>query len=305
MSQDIPKESSGDWMTHMRRGAFEEAWKFSDEVLRSRAGIPCWHLPRHVQYIWDGSSLENKRVLVRCYHGLGDTIQFIRFAPLLKQIAREVIVWAQAPLIPLLESVPGIDRLLPLHDGTPEVEYDADVEIMELSHIFRTTLETIPSAIPYLHADPMPLPEREEGSKAVGLVWRAGDWDERRSMSFSLLEPLGNIPGMQFYSLQGNAEANGWHPGFSINPGEFSLHDYARVIRSLDLLITVDTMPAHLAGALGVPVWALLHAEADWRWMDHREDSPWYPTMRLFRQEEQGDWEGLIRRVEGGLRLKV
>ncbi|WP_207435421.1 glycosyltransferase family 9 protein [Sabulibacter ruber] len=297
MSQENQEQSPDVWMLNMRRGTFEEAWKHSDAVLKERAGKPCWHWPRHFQYIWDGSSLEGKRVLVRCYHGLGDTIQFIRFAPMLKAIAKEVIVWAQAPLIPLLETVEGIDRLLPLHDGTPEVEYDVDVEIMELTHIFRTTLETIPSKIPYLEVEPMPLAV-DKRRLSVGLVWKPGDWEPRRSIPFHFFAPLAELKDIQFYILQANAAENGWQEGFGINPGEFSLYDYARVIRSLDLVITVDSMPAHLAGALNVPVWTLLHHQADWRWMDHREDSPWYPTMRLFRQEQEDDWAGVIQRVK-------
>src|SRR6478735_458987 len=104
------------WMHFMRRGAFEQAWQLTDKDLKARAGIPCWHLPRHQQYIWDGTPLQNKRVLVRCYHGLGDTIQFIRYMPLVKAVAKEVIVWAQEPLLPLLKTVTGIDKLLALHD---------------------------------------------------------------------------------------------------------------------------------------------------------------------------------------------
>lgn len=296
MSQDIPKDSPDFWIRNMRKGNFEEAWKFSDEVLKSRAGIPCWHLPRHFQYIWDGSPLNGKRVLVRCYHGLGDTIQFIRYAPLLKSIAREVTVWVQPPLIPLLQNIPSIDHLLPLHDGTPEAEYDVDVELMELPHIFRTTLSTIPSQIPYLHVEPVPIP-KEKDQLAVGLVWRAGDWDESRSIPFSLLQPLAHIKDVQLIILQASAEAHGWHEGFGINLCGPALYDDARVIRSLDLLITADTMTAHLAGALGISVWTLLPAQADWRWMEGREDSPWYPTMKLFRQKKPGDWKEVMERV--------
>src|SRR5918996_5114806 len=120
------------WMWHMRRGEFDLAWQVSDAVLRQRAGLSSYHLPRHLQHIWRGTSLENKRVLVRCYHGLGDTIQFIRYVPLLKAIATEVTVWAQPALIPLLLTVEGIDLLLPLHDGTPDCDYDVDVGLMEL-----------------------------------------------------------------------------------------------------------------------------------------------------------------------------
>jgi hypothetical protein len=300
MSNVVTETNADLWMRHMRSGAFEKAWTFSDAVLKERAGAPCWHWPRHLQYVWDGSSLEGKRVLVRCYHGLGDTLQFIRFMPRLKAVAEEVIVWAQPPLLPLLDTVAGIDKLLPLHDGTPEVAYDVDVESMELSHIFRVTTDTLPSAVPYIQVAPLPLAKEGEGL-AVGLVWKAGDWDDRRSIPFGALAPLNRIEGVQLYILQSGAAAAGWTEGFGLNPGEYPLHEYARLVAGLDLLITVDSMPAHLAGALGRPVWTLLHAEADWRWMDGRDDSPWYPTMRLFRQQRPGDWEGVLRRVAGEL----
>src|SRR3954471_10067735 len=114
------------WMQHMRRGDWERAWALSDSLLPIRAARSCAHLPRHLQYLWTGAPLRGKRVLVRCYHGLGDTLQFIRYAPLLRAIAAEVIVWAQPALLPLLRTVEGIDRLLPLHDGAPDVDYDVD-----------------------------------------------------------------------------------------------------------------------------------------------------------------------------------
>jgi ADP-heptose:LPS heptosyltransferase len=115
--------------------------------------------------------------------------------------------------------------------------------------------------------------------------------------SFQALAPLNHIEGINLYILQANAEATGWLEGFGIHPGEFSLHDYARVIRGLDLLISADSMPAHLAGAMNVPVWTLLHSAADWRWMDERTDSPWYPSMQLFRQKDPSDWVAVIQRV--------
>lgn len=296
MSEQIQEAEPDVWMQHMRRGAFAEAWKKSDADLKARAGQPCWHWPRHFQYIWDGQSLAGKRVLVRCYHGLGDTIQFIRYMPLLKQIASKVIVWAQEPLIPLLETMDSIDQLLPLHDGTPEVEYDADIEIMELPHYFRTTLATLPAQVPYLHVEPLPLSSESQQLK-VGLVWKAGDWDESRSISFPSLTPLARLSPIQFYMLQANAPEAGYNGEFGEYPGNFSLYDYARVLKGMDLLISVDSMPAHLAGTLGVPVWTLLRVHADWRWMENRENSPWYPTMRLFRQTQLGNWDEVINRV--------
>jgi hypothetical protein len=287
-------------MRHMRRGEFEAAWEISDAVLRSHAGVPCWHLPRHLQYVWDGTPLDGKRVLVRCYHGLGDTIQFIRYAPLVKAVAAEVIVWAQPRLIPLLRTAHGIDRILPLHDGTPDVEYDVDVEIMELPHVFRTTLATVPAHVPYLHASPAPLPKSER--LAVGISWEVGDWNECRSIPFAQLAPIAEVAGVALYVLERHPGAAEGRPSFTVVPAVDTVLGTARVMRALDLVISVDSMPAHLAGALGVPVWTLLPHDADWRWMEGRDDSPWYPTMRLFRQECPGEWDSVVTRVAGELR---
>ena len=284
------------WLRHMRSGEWERAWAITDCAMPARAREPCWHWPRHLQYVWTGAALGNRRVLVRCYHGLGDTLQFIRYMPLLKAIAAELIVWVQPSLIPLLDGFPGVDRFLPLHDGAPEAEYDVDVEIMELPHVFRTTLATVPAKIPYLHAEPMPV-QRSGGRPAVGLVWKAGDWNEARSFPFALLKPLAALEQADFHILQPQAVAAGWDGSFGQFHGEFGMADYARLVRAMDLVITIDSMPAHLAGALGVPTWTLLGADPDWRWMAEREDSPWYPGMRLFRQPRAGDWEAVIARV--------
>jgi hypothetical protein len=286
------------WMQHMRKGEFTEAWKLSDKVLAVGLNRDPT-IPRHYQAVWDGTPLNGKRVLVRCYHGLGDTIQFIRYATLLKEIALDVIVWAQAPLLELLKTVPGIDQVFALHDGTPELPYDVDCDVMELPFIFRTTIDTIPSNVPYLHTKPIHLSEGPE--LAVGLVWQAGNWNQARCIPFSALAPLAKIKGIKLHILQANAEAAGWVEGFGQRPGEFSLVDYAGVVSGLDLLITADSMPAHLAGALNVPVWTLLHAESDWRWMAERADSPWYPSMRLFRQTQAGNWDQVIAQVTEAL----
>jgi hypothetical protein len=284
------------WLQAMRAGDFESAWQHCDQVLAGRAGKPCWHLPRHFQFIWNGGPLHGRIVLVRCYHGLGDTIQFIRYMPVLRSIAGKVIVWAQPKLTGLLRGVDGIDEILPLHDGSPEAHYDADVEIMELPHIFRTRFDTIPSTIPYIKV----FPEVNRAGKsefAVGLAWRAGDWDDHRSVPYALLEPLKRVAGVSFYIVQPGARAAGWDDGFGTYQGEFGLEEYAGQLLGLDLLISIDSMPVHLAGALGVPVWTLLQANADWRWMDELDYSPWYPGMRLFRQAKQNDWGPVIRQV--------
>ena len=302
----VPADGRAEWMRYVRRGDFAAAWRVSDAVLRARAGRPCRHLPRHEQWVWDGTPLEGKRVLVRCCHGLGDTVQFIRYAPLVKAVAAEVTVWAQPPLIPLLRTARGIDRVLPLHEGDPDSDYDVDVELMELPHVFRSTLRTLPRAVPYLHVPPAPL--RRTAPLAVGIAWRSGDWDGRRDVPYPLLAPLAEVPGVELHVLQRGAGLAEREAGFGAVSGSDDPCQAARVIRALDLVISIDSFPAHLAGALGVPTWTLLHADPDWRWMLDRDDSPWYPTMRLFRQDRAGDWAGVIARVAeelGRLSAKV
>lgn len=290
-------------MASMRRGDFESAWRISDALLAERRGVPCWDWPRHCQYVWDGSPLEGKRVLIRCYHGLGDTIQFIRYAALVKQVAKEVIVWAQPALLPLLGWVEGIDRLLPLHDGVPGISYDVDVEVMELAHVFRTTRQTVPADVPYLR---IPLPcKRSDPRFSVGVVWCSGGWDERRSMPASLMAQLGAVRGIDLHVLQSRKALAGWpvEMGKLICPEPVT--ELARAIMNVDLLITIDSLPAHLAGALGVPTWTLLPAHADWRWMEDWSDSPWYPTMRLWRQPEAGDWDSVMAAVASELAKRM
>ncbi len=285
------------WQDAMRRGDFAEAWRISDALLPSLRDQDRRIVPRHLQSIWDGSSVVGKRVLARCYHGLGDTIQFIRYAALLKRVAAEVIVWVQPSLIPLLRSAKGIDRLLPLHDGEPDVDYDVDLELNELPYVFRTTLSDIPAEVPYLHVKPATLPHTLKKIR-VGLIWQSGDWDASRSIRFSTVASLANVPGVEWHILQRDARRAGWDGKFGVVSGGENPLDDARVMRALDLVISVDTMTAHLAGALGCQTWTLLPFTADWRWMEDREDSPWYPTMRLFRQPKEGDWSGLVEDVE-------
>jgi hypothetical protein len=290
------------WMEHMRRGEFDRAWRNSDILLRQHLAAPpdAHDVPRHQQVVWNGASLHGKRVLVRCYHGLGDTIQFIRYVPLLKTIAAHVTVWAQPSLITLLSTACGIDRIISLHDGTPDCDYDVDVEVMELPYVFRTTIETIPARIPYLHVDASALGNCK---MKVGLVWRGGDWDPRRDVPFDLLTRLAEIQEISFYVLQQETAAWEDHQSFkTILPPNADALTTARVMRALDLVVSIDSMPAHLAGALGIRTWTLLQKDADWRWMSDRRDSPWYPTMRLFRQQQPRDWEPVVAQVKRELR---
>ncbi|HYP16462.1 MAG TPA: hypothetical protein VEQ65_04555 [Opitutus sp.] len=294
------------WLDCMRRGNFPAAWRLSDAALKARAGVPCWDWPRHLQYIWDGRPLARQRVLVRCYHGLGDAVQFIRYLRLLKRVAAETIVWAQPALLPLLATAQGIDRLLPLHDGAPDAEFEVDVELMELPHVFRSTLATIPADVPYLRAEPLELAREEHGAPLkVGVVWQSGSWNPARSVPVPLMGSIAKVPGVAVYVLQDQHAAASWPAGLGAVLQTEPVGQLARAIAAMDLVVTVDSLPCHLAGALGVATWTLLPVEADWRWMRDREDSPWYPTMRLWRQQRAGEWEPVIARVQSELRRLV
>lgn len=287
----------------MRRGEFSAAWALSDALL----GVPQDHrtTPRHQQQIWRGAPLRG-RVLVRCYHGLGDTIQFIRYAPLIKNTANHVTVWAQRSLLKILSTVSGIDRLLPLHDGVCEGDYDVEVEVMELPHVFRTTIETIPARVPYLAAPPLAADVTRAAPRdtdlRVGFMWRSGEWDPARSIPFHAIAPLCTMRGVHAVPLAlGVNDAHGRY--FDSRPPIGTIESLANTIASLDLVITVDTMAAHLAGALAVPTWLLLHSEPDWRWMADRADTPWYPFTAIYRQSSAGEWLPVLERVQSDLEV--
>jgi hypothetical protein len=296
-----------EWLRQMRDGNWEAAWRVSDEVRAARHGrqprdaITGEWLPRHLQWVWDGTPFEGRRVLVRCYHGLGDTIQFIRFAPVLRRSAAHVTVWAQQNLLPLLETVAGIDALLPLEEGACPADYDVDIEIMELPYALRATLETLLSDVPYIHVNTKPVQQRQGGRLNVGLVWQSGSWDAQRSIEPELMRRLTRIPSVSWKILQRGPALAAWPAGIGEIPVIHDVVEEAAELTRLDLLICVDTLSAHLAGALGVRTWTLLPARADWRWMENRVDTPWYPTMRLFRQSTPGDWQSVLTRIEHSL----
>jgi hypothetical protein len=281
----------------MRNGDLATAWAISDAVLRQRIELKeaYWNWPRHLQFVWRGEPLADKRVLVRCYHGLGDTIQFLRFLRPLRDIARDVTLWVQPTLLDLAAGAAGVDHVLPLHDGSPESEHDVDVEIMEIPHALRVTF--IPNRVPYLQALHAPQLEPDERVLRVGIVWQGGDWDPRRDVPLPLLRRLAGLPGVRLYSLQGGLAGAFSHavPATPMDIGTIN-HAATRILE-LDLIISVDTMVAHLAGALGRPVWTLLHADCDWRWGRDSDQTPWYPTMRLFRQKRAGEWDGVVGTV--------
>ena len=292
------------WLALMRAGRFEAAWRVSDRALQLRAGLDCSAWPRHEQFIWRGDSLAGRRVLIRCYHGLGDTLQFARFVPQVRAMARETVLWVQPALIPLLETARCADRLLPLHAGVPDVEYDTDVELSELMHVLRVTPRALQECPPYIRVKPVDA-ARSGGALRVGLVWAAGEWDTCRTMRCEQLAPLAALQNVDWHLLQRGPALRHWCNGFGQLPCIETILDEARVLASLDLLITVDTCSAHLAGSLGVRVWTLLPYDADWRWMQSQSATLWYPSMRLIRQPAPGDWGGVVSQVIARLRAHL
>ena len=191
---------------------------------------------------------------------------------------------------------------MPLHDGAFDLAYDVDVEVMELAHVFRTTLDTIPADVPYLEAPG--LQRAVSAELRAGFMWTGGNWDVARSIPFNmvacLLDNLGSPAAIHAVPLQlelSTVEA----AVFSGQPDVSSIEALAATMASLDLVITVDTMAAHLAGALAVPTWLLLHSDPDWRWMRDRSDTPWYPHTRIYRQSQPGEWSSVLECVRRDL----
>jgi hypothetical protein len=251
--------------------------------------------------------------------GLGDTLQFARYLPMVKERCGRLILETRRELIPLLKDFPGLDAVVQRPEaGEPPATADCCIPLLSLPLVFGTTRENIPALVPYIRADPRKSAawgRRIEGpGLKVGLVWagRPQHQDDRnRSCRLDLFLPLARIQGLNLFSLQkGPAETqirdselkDGMvHLGAELN--DFS--DTAAVISQLDLLIAVDTSVAHLAGAMARPVWVLLPAIPDWRWMLDRKDSPWYPTMRLFRRPCGGDWAPVVDGIASELRRMI
>lgn len=263
------------------------------------------------QPLWDGSDLAGRTVLLHAEQGFGDTIQFMRYAPMVKARGGCVLVECPPPLQKMLEKVKGITRVVAA--GEPLPDFDLQIPLLSLPRIFRTTLESVPASIPYLRADPA-LARKwkqkfapKQTSFKVGLTWAGGTSDPKRDCALSMLAPLAGTPGVVFCSLQkGEAAAQAANPPAGMTLLDFAAElsdfaDTAALISQLDLVISIDTAVAHLAGAMGKPVWTLLRFAPDWRWLLGREDSPWYPTMRLFRQPEPGAWFEAVARLAAEL----
>jgi hypothetical protein len=299
------KCAADDWISAMRSGQFERAWEITDRDL-ARSVTDKHKGPRHLQRIWRGEELRKRRVLVRCYHGLGDTIQFARFLPCLAEIAHGLTVWCQPELLPLIERVAGVDRAIPLHDGTPEVDFDVDIEIMEIPHAIRAGRDLIERPGPYLTLPRRSVPSHVAKRKAlaVGLVWEVGNWDKRRVIPAQLLKEL-NKPGIQMYSLQRGAASG---DADRIGARDISTPDIVDLgyrMGELDVVVSVDTMVVHLAGALGYQPWVMLHSDCDWRWPSRGGASLWYPRAKLFHQHRAGVWEDVIHDVDSALAGRI
>ena len=264
------------------------------------------------QPMWDGNPAGNPRILLHAEEGLGDTLQFCRFAPLLAERARIVFGVPQA-LVRLLTGLPGVEQIFTRDDPAPAS--DMHLPLLSASRVLGTTLETIPAAIPYLRADPNLVADwRGQLSGLpglrVGVVWAGNPQqmnDRRRSIPFERLAALADMAGVSFVSLQKGGAASQAHAaqqGMALHDWTDRLGDFAdtaALVEGLDLVIGVDTSVIHLAGALGKPVWLLNRFDTDWRWLLDRDDSPWYPTLRQFRQPQPGDWDSVVRAVRGAL----
>jgi predicted O-linked N-acetylglucosamine transferase (SPINDLY family) len=296
------------------RGWREYEWRWiSDRRARQAAG-------RFPQPRWRGEAAAGKTVLVHTEQGLGDAIQFIRYARLVAERGLTVVLETRPALQRLLASAAGVARIA--QEGTPgRVDYHCP--LMSLPLVFGTTLQSVPAAVPYLRADParvahwrtrLPADGTIDRGPRVGLVWSsdprqaapgADAFGKRaKSCPAGLLAPLARVSGVRFVSLQKDLPAGEAPPPLPM--ADFmaqvdDLADTAAIIESLDLVISVDTAVAHLAGALGKPVWVLLVHDSEWRWLLERADSPWYPTARLFRQPRRGDWAAVVAGVAAAL----
>jgi len=280
-------------------GDFEQGWHEYEWRFEEAATTP-FPGPR-----WDGSPLAGKSILLWCEQGLGDTLQFVRYAPLVAARGGRVLVKCQSATIkPLLEMVAGVAAVYAPGEGLPPFESHAP--LLSLPRIFHTRLDRLPAAVPYLVPDPERLAAWRGRISSdrfkVGLVWKGGPLPRNRACPFAELAPLAELSGIDFFSLQlGEAPAPGTLQVIDLAAHIADFADSAAIIDNLDLVLTVDTACAHLAGGLGVPVWIMLPKSCDWRWLYGRTDSPWYPSMRIFRQESPGDWASVLRRVATSL----
>ncbi|HEY1922607.1 MAG TPA: tetratricopeptide repeat protein [Tepidisphaeraceae bacterium] len=314
LRHDFPEAHHSNGLVHLLLGDFrvglvEYEWRAKCPHIAMQRKLP---QPR-----WTGDDPRGKTILLHWEQGLGDTIHFIRYATLLAERGAKVVVKCQPQLLGLIKCVEGVADAAAKEEFLPP--FDLECPLLSLPLAFETTLETIPRRNPYISASPERVTAWRErigpadGRLRVGIAWAGQPKhrnDRRRSMRLEQFAPLGKMKSSRFFSLQKIAPAGkpvAPPPEMDFVDWTSDLHDFeetAALIANLDLVICVDTSVAHLAGAMGKPVWVLLPFVPDWRWMLDRSDSPWYPTMRLFRQPEIGDWDSVIENVSRALSLE-
>lgn len=286
-----------------REGWVEYEWRFAAGLVQ-RPDLP---RPR-----WDGSSLEGRSILIHTEQGLGDVLQFVRLLPVLRRQARRLVFACQPSMRDFLRSLSCIDEFFPV-DEPGEIHFDVYAALLSLPALLRMDGSNYYSSVPYVYPDPLRVQAWGErmGSFSgfkIGLNWQGNPTfhgDKFRSIPLRSFAPLAQTPGVTLFSLQKGAglellEINREELPITVFPDlacDGTFHDTAALMQHLDLVISSDTAVAHLAGALGRPVWVLLARNSDWRWLIDRPDSPWYPTMRLFRQRTLGDWTPVFEQV--------
>ena len=305
---DLPEAHFARGIELLLCGEYEEGWRDYEWRWRVKAFSSPMRAVR--EPVWKGERMAGGTLLLHAEQGFGDTLQLVRYAALAAERCKAVVVECQAQLKRLLAATPGVSSVHA--PGEPPPRFDAHLPMMSLPGVFGTTLQTVPWSGPYVLA---PAGARQalisSPGPNIGLVWagepRQGD-DRKRSLTLERLAPLADTPGATFYSLQkgaGAAQAATPPQGLRFVDLAPHLHDFADTaacIAQLDLVITVDTSVANLAGAMGAPTWVLLSTVPDWRYQLEGDTTPWYPTMRLFRQARDGDWPGVVARVAQALR---
>lgn len=299
-------------LLHLARGEFARGWAGYEWRKRRTPPIALRHFE---QPLWRGEDVRGKAVFLYPEQGFGDTIQFIRYAALVRDRGARVTAAVQPLLLPLLAgTIPGVDIVA---DGSPP-PFDYHAPLLSLPNALHTDIASIPADIPYLSADPERVGKWRdrlggEGFK-IGICWQGSKTkaDRGRSFPLALFAPIAGLPGVRLISLHKGAGEDQLDalpedmrvevPGPNFDPEGEAFLDTAAVMKVCDLVITSDTSVAHVAGALGVPTWTVLRRVANWRWLEDRRDTPWYPTMRLFRQPTLGDWATPFGEMEQELR---
>lgn len=303
---DADRCAGARWHCWMLLGEMERAWRESDAI-RARGG-------RGAQEFWDGTDPSGRCVMVRSLHGFGDAVQNLRFLRKLRRRAARVMLEVAPEMVGLARCAAGADEVVTWGEQAPAVapKYDMQVEITELPYLLRCSGQELVAEVPYLR-----LPEGmlsaaavragDGGLARVGVAWSSSRWDTSRSIAFEAFRVVLSVDEVDFWSLQTAVDNGPWRGlsaerGWPVRvAGEGSAEETAAAIAGMDLVVTVDTFVAHVAGALGRPVWLLLKQDADWRWGLGRSDSAWYPTMRLFRQSERGEWGAVLAEVQDEL----